>query len=154
MLLNYGHFWPDGERVLRFTAVVKIWSNSELSCLWRYVGVWSPNGGYRERTRWETAEQHSALPRENGRSWLYHQGNIDLVFASLWCNAFCIWKGEGHPICPVMLQDARLATEFADEMLEKGIYVIGFSFPVVPKGELATLQTHWHLHLGHWLRGT
>ena len=35
-----------------------------------------------------------------------------------------------------MLQDARLAGEFADEMLQKGIYVIGFSFPVVPKGRL------------------
>jgi 7-keto-8-aminopelargonate synthetase-like enzyme len=34
-----------------------------------------------------------------------------------------------------MLQDARLALEFADEMLQKGIYVIGFTFPVVPKGE-------------------
>ena len=43
-------------------------------------------------------------------------------------------QGEGHPICPVMLQDARLALEFADEMLKKGIYVIGFTFPVVPKG--------------------
>ncbi|MDQ6630238.1 MAG: glycine C-acetyltransferase [Verrucomicrobiota bacterium] len=38
-----------------------------------------------------------------------------------------------HPICPVMLGDAALATRFADAMLEKGIYVIGFSFPVVPK---------------------
>ena len=36
---------------------------------------------------------------------------------------------------PVMLGDARLAAEFADEMLEKGIYVIGFSYPVVPRGE-------------------
>ena len=35
---------------------------------------------------------------------------------------------------PVMLGDARLASEFADEMLEKGIYVIGFSYPVVAKG--------------------
>ena len=34
-----------------------------------------------------------------------------------------------------MLGDARLASEFADAMLEKGIYVIGFSYPVVPKGE-------------------
>lgn len=40
-----------------------------------------------------------------------------------------------HPICPVMLGDARLASTFADEMLEKGIYVIGFSYPVVPKGK-------------------
>ncbi|KAL9978708.1 hypothetical protein ACROYT_G016257 [Oculina patagonica] len=43
--------------------------------------------------------------------------------------------GEGHPITPVMLGDARLAVEFADEMLERGIYVIGFTFPVVPKGQ-------------------
>ncbi|KAJ3070473.1 hypothetical protein HDU98_006516 [Podochytrium sp. JEL0797] len=44
-------------------------------------------------------------------------------------------KGDDHPIVPVMLHDARLATEVADEMLKKGIYVIGFSFPVVPKGQ-------------------
>jgi len=43
--------------------------------------------------------------------------------------------GENHPICPVMLGDARLASQFADEMLERGIYVIGFSYPVVPKGK-------------------
>ena len=40
-----------------------------------------------------------------------------------------------HPICPVMLGDAALATRFADAMLTKGVYVIGFSFPVVPKGK-------------------
>jgi glycine C-acetyltransferase len=39
-----------------------------------------------------------------------------------------------HPIIPVMLGDAKLATEMADALLEEGIYVIGFSFPVVPKG--------------------
>ena len=39
-----------------------------------------------------------------------------------------------HPICPVMLGDAALATRFADAMLAKGVYVIGFSYPVVPKG--------------------
>jgi glycine C-acetyltransferase len=38
-------------------------------------------------------------------------------------------------IVPVMLYDARLATEVADAMLEEGIYVIGFSFPVVPEGK-------------------
>ncbi len=38
-----------------------------------------------------------------------------------------------HPICPVMLGDAALATKFADAMLTKGVYVIGFSYPVVPK---------------------
>ena len=40
-----------------------------------------------------------------------------------------------HPICPIMLGDARLATEMADRMLDRGIYVIGFSFPVVPRGQ-------------------
>ncbi|KAL0129723.1 hypothetical protein PUN28_001764 [Cardiocondyla obscurior] len=42
-------------------------------------------------------------------------------------------SGDNHPICPVMLGDAKLATTFADKMMEKGIYVIGFSYPVVPK---------------------
>ncbi|ESP03313.1 hypothetical protein LOTGIDRAFT_207612 [Lottia gigantea] len=48
---------------------------------------------------------------------------------------FTIGGDNEHPICPVMLGDARLASTFADKMLEKGIYVIGFSFPVVPKGK-------------------
>jgi glycine C-acetyltransferase len=40
-----------------------------------------------------------------------------------------------HPIVPVMLGDAVLAQKMAARLLEKGIYVIGFSFPVVPKGK-------------------
>jgi glycine C-acetyltransferase len=40
-----------------------------------------------------------------------------------------------HPICPVMLGDAALATRFADAMLARGVYVIGFSYPVVPQGK-------------------
>ncbi len=47
---------------------------------------------------------------------------------------FDIKAGE-HPIVPIMLGDAKLAQDMAAAMLEKGIYVIGFSFPVVPKGE-------------------
>ncbi|XP_076231270.1 glycine C-acetyltransferase [Calliopsis andreniformis] len=43
--------------------------------------------------------------------------------------------GDDHPICPVMIGDARLATEFADKMIDQGIYVIGFSYPVVPKNK-------------------
>ena len=43
-------------------------------------------------------------------------------------------SGEGHPIIPVMLGDAKLAGTFADEMLKEGIYVVGFFFPVVPQG--------------------
>ncbi|XP_032679740.1 2-amino-3-ketobutyrate coenzyme A ligase, mitochondrial isoform X1 [Odontomachus brunneus] len=42
-------------------------------------------------------------------------------------------SGDNHPICPVILGDAKLATKFADKMIEKGIYVVGFSYPVVPK---------------------
>ena len=40
-----------------------------------------------------------------------------------------------HPIVPVMLGDAALASRFADAMLQKGVYVIGFSYPVVPQGK-------------------
>jgi len=47
---------------------------------------------------------------------------------------FDLVPGE-HPIIPVMLGDASLASNFADKMLQEGIYVIGFSFPVVPKGQ-------------------
>ncbi|XP_059413627.1 2-amino-3-ketobutyrate coenzyme A ligase, mitochondrial-like [Carassius carassius] len=44
-------------------------------------------------------------------------------------------SGTAHPICPVMLGDARLASLMADDMLKLGVYVIGFSYPVVPKGK-------------------
>jgi glycine C-acetyltransferase len=47
---------------------------------------------------------------------------------------FDIKPGE-HPIVPVMLYDAPLAQQMADALLEEGIYVIGFFYPVVPKGE-------------------
>jgi glycine C-acetyltransferase len=44
-------------------------------------------------------------------------------------------KPGDHPIVPVMLYDAPLSQKFADKLLEEGIYVIGFFFPVVPKGQ-------------------
>ncbi|XP_016362185.1 2-amino-3-ketobutyrate coenzyme A ligase, mitochondrial-like [Sinocyclocheilus anshuiensis] len=44
-------------------------------------------------------------------------------------------SGTAHPICPVMLGDARLASLMADDMLKLGVYGIGFSYPVVPKGK-------------------
>jgi glycine C-acetyltransferase len=47
---------------------------------------------------------------------------------------FTIPAGE-HPIVPVMLGDAALAAKFAEEMLERGVYVVGFSYPVVPQGK-------------------
>ncbi|MEP7201802.1 MAG: glycine C-acetyltransferase [Ilumatobacteraceae bacterium] len=43
--------------------------------------------------------------------------------------------GAGHPIIPVMLGDARVASQMADRLLDEGIYVIAFSFPVVPQGK-------------------
>src|SRR5579883_1103027 len=49
-------------------------------------------------------------------------------------SGFQILPGE-HPIVPVMLGDAALATRMADALLARGIYVIGFSFPVVPQGK-------------------
>ena len=61
---------------------------------------------------------------ENSAHW--RQGLSDLGFE--------LKPGE-HPIIPVMLGDAKLATEMANRLLDEGVYVIGFSFPVVPKGE-------------------
>ncbi|CAN5793704.1 glycine C-acetyltransferase [soil metagenome] len=60
---------------------------------------------------------------------------------------FTIAPGE-HPIVPVMLGDAALATRFADAMLERGVYVIGFSYPVVPQGK-ARIRTQ--ISAGHTL---
>ncbi|TLY94604.1 MAG: aminotransferase class I/II-fold pyridoxal phosphate-dependent enzyme, partial [Gammaproteobacteria bacterium] len=47
---------------------------------------------------------------------------------------FDLKPGE-HPIIPVMIGDAALAARMADRLLERGVYVIGFSYPVVPKGQ-------------------
>jgi glycine C-acetyltransferase len=44
-------------------------------------------------------------------------------------------KDGVHPICPVMLYDARLSQVFAEKLLAEGIYVIGFYYPVVPKDQ-------------------
>ena len=47
---------------------------------------------------------------------------------------FNLVPGE-HPIIPIMLGDAKLAAEFARRLLDEGVYVIGFSYPVVPQGK-------------------
>ena len=54
--------------------------------------------------------------------------------AGMQAAGFKLLPGE-HPIIPVMIGDAALASRFADLLLGEGVYVIGFSFPVVPKGE-------------------
>jgi len=58
---------------------------------------------------------------------------------------FTIVPGE-HPIAPVMLGDAALASKFAEKLLERGVYVIGFSYPVVPMGKarIRTQMTAGH----------
>ena len=60
--------------------------------------------------------------------------NADYIRAQMTEAGFTL-AGKDHAIIPVMLGDAKLASEFADKMLERGIYVVGFSFPVVPKGQ-------------------
>jgi glycine C-acetyltransferase len=60
---------------------------------------------------------------------------------------FTIVPGE-HPIAPVMLGDAALAARFAERLLERGVYVIGFSYPVVPMGK-ARIRTQ--MCAGHTL---
>jgi len=53
-----------------------------------------------------------------------------------------------HPIVPILLYDAKTAKDFADRMLEKGVYVIGFSYPVVPMGKarIRTQVSAAHTH--------
>ena len=62
------------------------------------------------------------------------ESNTKLFRAGMKAAGFDILEGT-HPITPVMLYDAKLAQEFASKLLEEGIYVIGFFFPVVPKGK-------------------
>ena len=60
--------------------------------------------------------------------------NTEYFRSAMTENGFNILPSE-HPIAPVVIGDASLATRMADAILEEGIYVVGFSFPVVPKGE-------------------
>ena len=60
--------------------------------------------------------EHAVLPRRDDPSPVQHH------------------PGE-HPIMPIMIGDAALAGEMADKLLEQGVYVIGFSYPVVPQGK-------------------
>mmetsp|Transcript_2858 Transcript_2858/g.7553 ORF Transcript_2858/g.7553 Transcript_2858/m.7553 type:complete len:241 (-) Transcript_2858:277-999(-) len=61
--------------------------------------------------------------------------NVALFRGRMTDAGFTLGGDASNAIAPVMLGDARLATQFADDMLKKSIYVIGFSFPVVPKGK-------------------
>ena len=72
-------------------------------------------------------ERDDSLQKKLHENAAYFRGRMSEL-------GFDLKPGE-HPIIPVMLGDAKLATTMADKLLERGIYVIGFSFPVVPKGQ-------------------
>ncbi len=77
--------------------------------------------------------------------------NARTLRAGLEKAGFTIKPGR-HPILPVMLGDAALAAQMADRLLDKGIYVIGFSYPVVPQGQarirIQTSAAHTSEQLG------
>ena len=77
-----------------------------------------------------------ALQLASGSSLLRDQlkENTRIFREGLESHGFELLPGE-HPIVPVMLHDAKVAGHFAEEMLKQGIYVVAFSFPVVPKGK-------------------
>lgn len=60
--------------------------------------------------------------------------NAAFLRSRLTALGFTLVPGD-HPIIPVMLGEARLAAQMADRLLQEGIYVVGFSYPVVPKGQ-------------------
>jgi glycine C-acetyltransferase len=65
---------------------------------------------------------------------------------------FTLVPGD-HPIIPVMLDDAQLAARMAEALLQEGVYVVGFSFPVVPRGrarirtQMSAAHTREHIDL-------
>lgn len=75
----------------------------------------------------ELLEQNQHLINKVHENSKYFRSNMDKL-------GFKMVPGD-HPIIPVMLGDAKLASEMADKMLNEGVYVIGFSYPVVPQGQ-------------------
>jgi len=73
------------------------------------------------------------LERDNSLQQQLHE-NAAYFRKKMTERGFDLKPGE-HPIIPVMLGDAQLATRMADQLLQRGVYVIGFAFPVVPKGQ-------------------
>ncbi len=77
--------------------------------------------------------------------------NTEFMRKELTWRGFDVLEGE-HPIIPVMLGDAEVATKFAESMLEKGVYVVGFSYPVVPVGKARIRTQMSAVHSGEDLR--
>ncbi len=84
-------------------------------------------GGGRESCRARPARSHPAAAHAAVRQHALLPRRAEAA-------GFALMPGE-HPIIPVMLGDAALAGRMADALLARGVYVIGFSFPVVPKGQ-------------------
>lgn len=80
----------------------------------------------------ERLEQSSELSEKLKHNASYFRKGLEAL-------GFSLIPGE-HPIIPIMLGDAVLAGRMADDLLQEGVYVVGFSFPVVPKG-LARIRT-------------
>ncbi|MDO4688699.1 2-amino-3-ketobutyrate coenzyme A ligase [Plesiomonas shigelloides] len=72
---------------------------------------------------------------EQGGSLRQHLQENSRYFRERMSAAGFTLAGADHAIIPVMLGDAKLAAEMASRMLQEGIYVVGFSYPVVPKGQ-------------------
>jgi glycine C-acetyltransferase len=78
------------------------------------------------------------------------EANTQYFRTQMTAAGFDIKPGD-HPIVPIMLYDAVLSQQFAAALLEEGVYVIGFFFPVVPKGkarirvQLSAAHTREHL---------
>ncbi len=75
----------------------------------------------------ELVTQSGDLRQQLADNTAYFRKNMEQL-------GFDLLPGE-HPIVPVMLYDAAIASRFADEMLARGVYVVAFSYPVVPKGK-------------------
>ncbi|VAX07271.1 2-amino-3-ketobutyrate coenzyme A ligase [hydrothermal vent metagenome] len=71
---------------------------------------------------------------ENNAARLKLRDNSDYFRTAMTKAGFTL-AGADHPIIPVMLGDARLAADMAEQLLMEGIFVVGFSFPVVPEGK-------------------
>jgi glycine C-acetyltransferase len=88
----------------------------------------------------ETSDDLRARLRENAEAFRERMATAGFTLA-----------GADHPIVPVMIGDAALAARMADRLLEEGVYVIGFSYPVVPRGQarirvqLSALHTREHV---------
>ncbi len=93
-----------------------------------------------------TLEVLTRLEHDNDLLTRLHD-NARYFRAGLTKLGFDLVPGE-HPIIPVMLGDAKLASAMADRLLTEGIYVIGFSFPVVPRGK-ARIRTQVSAALTH-----